>query len=767
MQRVVVSLLAAASLFLACSGGTTKSDYAQTQTPVTPKGSITARIIDGSNYQPLADVAVTVVGSTATLTTDANGVATFSDAVVSSTYTFVFEKTGYLRQTTTSSIQGTTGNSPLAGAITTFTLTLYKADATVKGSVFLPNGTPAKGATVYIDEKGSNPVAGDAVATTQTAADGSFTLTGIASRPQGFSFTVYALYYDENGDGQADYPTTTTSVSSLPGQSARVFLTYTSLSQRVVASSVVDGALAPGTDLSFTFALPVQASNYNGNAASAFTLRNLTRGTVEAVTVTWASDVVANVKPVVALAVGERYEIDLALTNANASSSNSSPAFAQSYFFQVRPEGATPITTPAGNLSLQNGSPSNNTPAGLTQYDYNTNYFKLQWDAVAGAVSYSVYAKDTKLNPDWVLVASVTPSSASRLVWNGPLPAAFDMIPSTGGIEPLAGGNAVTFTVVPVDVYGYNSPLATAPTAIAADNIQPTWTSSLYSVTTSPIFGTVDAINDETGPAQWIFRISSSEPMDAVTPPVFTGSGATTQAWVWDAFNNAFTLTLTIQPGVDASGPFLVRGGKDSSGNPIVNGDIQGGLNGYKELLTHGAFEDASGACTITGWTPTNTGGMLAPSAILGTGVATSRCSAVLGAPNGSAAATGVSRIDQSVTLPTIPALSGWNFRVHLSARGVTQLVGTPGYQSCRIATNDGNDTLIQDLVRSVATTAASFGPTQYGTVATPIIVNPGANASVKVICEVNNTAAATASNTSLYVDDFNFVLAKTNTGWL
>lgn len=761
MKRVV-TLLTAVTL-AACGNGTTTTNgkYDQTQTPVTPKGSITARVIDGSNYQPLSDVAITVAGTTASLTTDANGLATFGDAVVESNYLFIAEKAGYLRQSVSTSISGSAGNSPLAGSVTTFTVTLYKADASVKGYVFLPNGQPAKSATVYIDER--NQGAGDGVATAQTGMDGSFMLTGLASRPQGFNYQIYALWFDENGDGQPDYPSTNSSFNALPGQTARVFITYQqNLAQRVIASNIFDGALVPATDISLQFALPVQNTNFNGSAATAFQLTNLTRSTNVAVTATWSNDTQVAIKPVSALAIGERYRLDISVTNANASGQNVNPNFGASYNFQVRPDAATSITAQVTNLSLQNASPINTSTQALTQYDWNSNFFKLQWDGVSGAVSYQVYAKDTKQNPDWVFVATVTATGATRLITNVSLPNSFDMIPG-GANQPLAGGNSVTFTVVPVDIYGNTSPLATSPTQAAADNTQPTWTSSFNPVTYSAIYGSVDAINDETTAATLLFRLTSSEPMDPASPPVFTGTyngtGALSTAWAWDATNFAFTMTLTIPAGGEAVGNFLVRGGKDMAGNLVLNGDQQGSLGGYKELVNHGNFEEGTG-CATTGWNPTNSGGMPAPTAILATGQS-GRCSAVVGAPTGTAAATGVSRIAQDVTLTTIPAMANWSFVYRSTVRGQTVPGGTPGYQYCRIATADGAETQIALLYGQKVDGTANTSTTTVG----PSPFTPGANTSVRIICEVNNTAGTPqASNTSLYLDDVGLALYKPGT---
>jgi hypothetical protein len=752
MNRVI-ALLAVASL--AACNGTQKADYTQTQTPVTPKGTIVGRIIDGTTYQGLDGATVTVVGTGTTLTTDADGVFTFKDAVVLSTYFFVIEKAGYLRQTAQTSISGTTGNSPLAGSTTIISATLYKADGQVKGNVFLPDGKPAANATVYVDQRNSGY--GDSVVTTTTDTAGAFSLTGLASRPIGLNQTVYALWYDENGDGNADYPTTSVNVSVSTGQVSRTFLTYSSnVGQRVISTNIIDAQLAPATDISMTFALPLLPSNLNGAAGQAFTLTDNTRNTNVNVVPTWEADGVSvTLKPASPLATGERYTLSVNLTYASAGPNNANANYGNSWTFQVRPDGTVPTyTTQVTNLTLTNGSPIDGSIAALSKYNWNSNYFRLQWDAPTDAASFNVYAKDTKLNPDWVLVqVGITPVPGRNGTYVS-LPAAFDVYPTTGNVEPLGLGNSVTFAVVGVDVYGNIAPLASAPTGQASDNIPPTIISGLQALNYDSVFGIVDAINDTAASVTWPLQIRYSEPMDPASAPTFTASGAPATSWIVNNQGGVYyyQLNLTIAAGADNTGPFLIRGGKDFAGNVVLDGDLQGTLGGVKNFLTLGGFEDNSG-CTLgtgsAGWT---TSGSLAPTATLATGT-NGRCGAVLGAYATGATLSGgsTSRMYQDFTVQTIPTGSGWSYyaQVHYRAQVTT---GAAVAAQCRIT--DTNDVLQQTLFSISGTTNEAY--------TTPYL-NLGTLSTARFVCEVNNTGT-TASSQTLYVDDVQVYLYKPGT---
>ena len=754
------ALFAAAFALAACSSPTTQNAYQQSQVPVTPKGSIVCLVHDASTHLPLTGVTVTVVGgSGGTLTTDATGAAVFTDAVVNSSYTLVFDMTGFVRQTVSSNwVNGSTGLSPLAGAYATMDVELYKANAQLKGAVFLPDGTAASGVTVSIDQNYDG--AGESLLTTQTAADGTFTLNGLASYPDGLGHQVVVYPPDLNADGLPDFETIYEYINSYPGETARAFFDFsqsTNTQQRVVASNLLQGSIAPGADLKVTFSNPVLPTNLDGQANDAFVLTDQVSGLPVGTAVTWASSTQVSIKPVGGLPPGGRYALSISVTSAHTQA-GTDPNFFQTLSFQVRPDGVTPISTQVTNLVVEN--PAYASSQQRAQFDWNTNQFQVSWNGVAGANRYLVYVKDTKRNLDWAQVQTVSGSNVSRLVTTVFLPAAFDLFPDQVGIQPLAQGNSLTFTVVPVDVYGYMAPLASSPTVNVADNVQPTVVATLVPITTSPLFGLnlVDAINDDAVPAQWLFKARYSEPMDSASPPVFAGNGNPTQLWqgAWDPGTASFlyTLTLNIQAGTDASGNFLIRGGKDVAGNEVINGDFQSSLSGFKTLSQNPTFEDATGTCQLTGWNPTTSGTMPAPAAVLGTGDLGgtglgSRCAAVLGVTANGTAATGISRISQDLTLPSLTG-TNWSFLIHADLRGTFLGPAPIAQQICQLT-----DTSDVSLGVSLGG-AGVFGPSSTNA------AYAGATTSVRMTCKVDNSlGTSVANNTALYVDNFAIYLYK------
>lgn len=749
-----IPILAAAVVLAACSGQTTtqKSAFEQTQVPVTPKGTIVIRVTDLSNFQPLADATVTVIGGSApTLTTDANGLATFTDAVVNSYYTLVVEKAGYVKKTQyPNAVPGSTGLSPLAAGVTNVTVELYKADAQLKGVVFLPDGSPAANTTVVIDQNYDG--LGDSLLSTQTGADGSFTLTGIGSYPSGVYHQIAA--YPPN-NGVSPY---FSSIYIYPGETQRMFIDLyqdNNSEQRVVNSNLFIGSLAPASDIKLTFANPVNPTQFDNAANDMFQLYSNITGDRYALTATWTSTTQVSLKPIQALRAGDEMELDMAVTSA-ATTMGPDANFYKTLYFQVRPDTVTPIAAQVTNLVIENPSYAG-TPV-PARFDWNTNAFTLKWSAAAGATRYAIYAKDTKNNPDWVKVTEYTSTTAPSYEATIGLPQAFDAFPGTGGTQPLAQGNVVSFTVVGIDVYGYQAPLATAPTITASDNIQPTRVGGLVALTKLPGFNLVDAINDDTTPAQLLFRIRYSEPMDTASPPVFTGNGSPTTLWqgAWDPSLGQFTytLTLTIGGGVDASGNVLVRGGKDAAGNVVLDGDIQTSLSGFKTLSASTTFEDTSGCALGSAWSASNTGTMPGPSAVLATGQGTSinnKCAAVLGAPTNAPAATGVSKISQDVALPSTTG-TNWFFYVKATTRGFAIGPGPLGVQRCDLT--DTSDVSIAPLVSHAATYASATLTYAYSV--------PSPVSTLRVSCRVDNSAGTpTANNTSMYVDDLFVYLYK------
>jgi hypothetical protein len=770
MKRVLVAL-AAASWLAACGQNTTTQPmgpqaYEQTQKNVSPKGSIFGRAIDVTTQGPLDGVSVKVVGSDATLTTAADGTFRLDNVSVNSSYTFIFEKAGFVRMRTTASISGSAGNSPLEGSITTFTMEMYPANGSVTGHVFLPNGRPAPNATVYVDQR--NSVGGESVVSTQTGMDGAFTLNGLATSPTGITHTVFAQWYDENGDMQADYSNVNQNVRVFAGQAARVFLTYSNLNQRIVASNVVDGEVPAGEDLQFTFALPLVTGNYNQNSSRAFVLVH-TSGTGSPeipVEGTFMSPTVLRVRPSLnSLREGELYRLDLSLRNASTSSGTGND-FSTSINFQVRAASVNPFTTQVSGITLVNSNPI--APFPETAFDYNSNSFVLSWLPAAGAVRYEIYARDTTANPNYVrVVTTVTADGRSRYERTVTLPSAFTQ---QLGNSPLANGNRVTFAVVGVDAYGSRAPLMGAPTAEARDTIPPR-------VTGGPTLiggGTADAINDTATAQEIRLRITYSEPMDPMSMVTYT-SNATNMpmaAWRWDPANlNSGILTLTVGAGNDATGTFVIRGGRDVAGNNLQQaGDILGSLGGRRELLQTPDFQTGASMCGLGSWTTSTLNGGPTPTTINNNGAIvgnTSPCAAVLGSVPGGAPGTGRSRIQQSVTLPSLMN-TGFSLFGNVRYRMVNVANNaTPGAlyrMQCGLA--DATDTFLPGLTffnqsPAVGTVQASYAVAVGGN---GLNVGLQAGNAVRFQCEVENTNMMAPGFGALYLDEATIYLLKPGT---
>ncbi len=761
MNRILT--LTAVALTACGSSETKPQEYVQTQTTnstqvaVTPTGTIYLRVMDGSTNGPLAGATVKVLGSSSTGATDADGVFKLEKAVVASYYVFLVSKDGYTSlHTGGNSLSESTGGSPLADPVTNVTATLYKLDGEVRGQVFKPSGIPVAGATVLIDPRnslGSEYEMAPMVAT--SAADGTFKFTGLPTRPDGLQFQVNALWFDDNGDGNADYATTTSYVSVFPGNIARVFLTYSNGLQRIVAGNILDGELPPAEDIQLTFSMPVLSTNLD--TSRTFILTNVTRSTTIPVAATWTGTTQVAIKPAAfALREGDRYNLAVALTTGGQNTGTGAN-FATNLGFQLRAATVSPFTAQATGLVVTNNAP----PTGKTvnDYDFNSTSFRVQWNGVAGAVNYFVYARDSQLNPNWVQVVGpigFVGANTQRFSTVTTLPATFFTSGQGGAQYPLAFNNKVTFAVVGQDIYGNLAPLSAAPTQLVADNVVPT-ASSINLLSASP----VDAINDTTSPTTIVLRLNYSEPLDPASPPTFSFPAGITAALVWDAYatgSYSGTLTLTIAPGSDATGGWSIRGGKDLAGNTLTGSEFNGSFGGRKELVQNGNFEDASGNCSLANWTGTNTGTMPTPSPT-GANARTGGCSATIGTPLNTTPATGISRLTQDVSLPTLTNTTSY-FEVRIR-NGFAYSLGpvVPGSlsQVCRI-TDSTNTPTLHTFFNTVNQIDSLF---QFSFTGNPALMG---GTSVRVLCEVNNTGV-NGVNGAIYLDDVSLSLVKQPVG--
>lgn len=368
---------------------------------------------------------------------------------------------------------------------------------------------------------------------------------------------------------------------------------------------------------------------------------------------------------------GERYLVQLALRDANTSDiGNSSNNFTIGPIaFQVRPAVVMPYSAQASNLSATNGT------TGASSFNFADTRINLTWTAAANAERYEIYARDTGENPSFVLLQTVlATANAPRLtatvefltVPTSAFPfKSFDTFEATTAIEPFGFGNQVTLAVAAVDRYGNRAPLSAAPTVTLRDTVPPV-ASSLSRIADGRAF---DAINDTNQPVSYRFRIAYSEPMDPATAstPTFTSNAATAPlvSFAWDPPTSSTApvwgavLTLTIPPSTamsDSTGIFIIRGGKDSSGNELAGVDLTGVMGGRRELVTNSTFQ-AGTTCNLNGWQNAVTGTAPTPVAVSNNDTAlgsTGTCAAVVGSLPSTTPTTGRARIFQDVALPSI-----------------------------------------------------------------------------------------------------------------
>ncbi len=726
-------LCACIGLALAC--GPSKYDQNQTAVPITPTGSLVGRVTDLATALPLEGVTVTVVGPTRlTATTDAAGLYSINEVTVNSNFSVLYEKAGYLRSIGSASLPGSAGTAPLAGGFQSLNIQMAKGDGEVRGSLYLPNGTPAVGATVLIDLRQAGY---DALVTAVTDMTGAFKLAGLASSPSGQYYNVYAQYFDQNGDGSPDFGAFSNGVYVFSGAPARVFMQYNNIGQRVLTSNVLSGEIGASQDLKFTFSLPVVPVSHTGDASDKITLYSYTLGTTVGFTATWVSATELTIKVDGNLTEGGRYELDF-----NGLETVGGGQFYSSYIFQVR--GATVVgpSAPVTNFTV-----SSNTSE-PTKFNFDTNTFVVAFDPVPGNTTYWVYAKDDGPNPGFSRISTININQLSGHV------SSTVQVPLSN-YAPLANGRKVTFAVVPVDVYGNAGAISSAPSVTVQDNTAPT----TYTVTAvSP----VDAINDTAAATTIVLSLAYSEPMDQTVKPVLTSVGGTfAQTFVWDATGNQGLLTLTVPANKDLSGGFVIRGGKDAAGNSLSGPDFTGVLGGRQELLVNGGFEDGAGACSLTGWSQSQTGGMPVSTSVAGAGLPNSgRCAALIGAPLGSAPQVGSSKLSQDVSVPDLTMKPSWKLEFRHSERpeyfspsGMNVAVA----QKCQITTTA--DVLVQGVYSALSGSQSSY----TGPIITTI--TPAATGAVtwRVVCSVDNSASmAPAVNAALYLDDLSFALVKT-----
>lgn len=697
--------------------------------PTGARGVIAGRVVDAQSGRPIASVTIKAYADTVvTGTTDAEGVFALKDLPLG-TMTVAFELAGYVRSLCTPTLDVTTATQ--GNVLARCDMVMAKAEARLEGFVVTPDGKPVQGMSLTADLRTlSGPMlfsGYDLVATTTTATDGSFAFASLPAVPRGVGVTVSFQPFDVNGDGEPEWPAFNRSFTVFPGASAPMVVVLSAQTPQIVVTNLSDNELAPGEAATVTWNIPLETAN------ATVRLVDASRNTEVPVEATWSSGLTLTARPANsgALIVGQRYYLSV---NAKAVGTDSSFGNTWTLYFTVRPSTVNPITAQVTNLAV----------ALPVAPAHSSNAFTVSFTGVAGAAGYKVYAKDTLLNQAWILASAFSGSNAGTVYRAFTLPSQFDAYFFDGSVWPLAGGNRITFAVVPFDAVGNESPLSAAPTVQVQDVVAPTWTALVAQQG--------DAVNDTGSPTRVTVGVNFSEPMKGSVPPQLVTASGLAATWAWAVDYQSGLFTLTIPPNTNAAEGFVIRGGEDQNGNKISNGELSNRLVGVQDFLTNTGFED--GPCSLAAWTPTNSGSpaLGVPVAQANTYAMTldprSRCAAAVGSINGSAAGVGLSRLSQQFTVPaTLPPGRSLVARAAVRFASDTSPVSAGGLVRCAVM----DQTFTTVVANVVVTTgnAVSSGFATYST--TPALV---AGTSYQALCEAT-LSGTNPAEFGMWVDDF------------
>jgi Carboxypeptidase regulatory-like domain len=725
MNRFLGLALAAAALLTGCTCGTSGG----TNTGKV-RGVVVGRITDSLTGAVIANVSIKLHADTLiTASSDSEGNFIVRDLPVGALLVS-FEAPGYVRMLCNPFIDTSTVDE--GNVLGRCDMVMAKAEAKLEGFVVTPDGKPVGGLELSADlralSSGQQFAGYDLVVNATTAADGSFAFAALPAVPRGVGVNVYFPPHDANGDGEPEVAGFTRFFSVFPGPSAAVVVVLSSSVPEIVVSNISDNELAPGEAASVTFSTPLDTAN------ALVTLVDATRNVEIPLEETWASGITLSAKPAAGnqLAVGHRYQLNIV---AKSVGTNNVFGNAWNLNFVVRAGSVNPIASQVSGLAVT--SPLN--PA------HSTTSYVLAFTGAAGAAGYKVYGKDTLNNPDWRLITAFQGSSTGTVFQAFLLPGEFDAFFYDGAQWPLAGGNRLTFAVVPFDSYGNESPLSAAATVQVQDTAPPSWVSIGTQVG--------DAVNDTSQPARVILPITFSEPMkSSVVPQLVTASSLAAQ-WTWANDYQSGFFTVNIPANSNGAEGFLVRGGEDQNGNKVGNGEPAYRFLGIQDFLTNTGFED--GSCSLQGWVGSATGGpptIGAPAAQGGTYSTslnpTSRCAAAIGSINGSAPGVGTSRLSQQFTVPgVLPAGRGVVMRASARYASDASPVSASGNVRCVIM-DQTFTTVVATLFSNVGSTATTtFGSTGLlGVALTPAT-------TYQLVCEAT-LAGANPSEFGIWVDD-------------
>ena len=520
------------------------------QDPSLPVGSISGRVTDLRTGAAAAGVQVSVIAVGAADTdeeglptlisasTDAEGHYALADLAAGTGYRVRFIFDGFVPRFADTFIPNAAGKFPQGNAAAELNMQMAAADATISGRIFARDGQPAAAAVAGIDLRSTGF---DLVLEAVAGADGSYSLAGLPGAPAGLAVTVAVQPFDEDGDGAADYGARNVATATFPETNTRL-----DIDLRVVAdlllllfSNVQDGVIGTTDAVTLVFNRPLDL------ASTPVALNDDTVGAgVAVVSALDAAGTTLSVEPAggTDLAVGHDYTLTV-----NAQATNGARLDVILPFLAV----SDPLNLPSvTGLVVQ---PMN--------VDFDTIFFTLDWDAVAGAASYDIFARDNFANPTYLRID--TSGSAPAPSETVPLPGEFDYYTDDGMQTPFAFGVDVDFAVVPVDASGRAGDPIAANEVQVSDNVDPIVTDTDQFSSLDNTFGLATVVVD--------IGVDFSEYID----PASAGSVAIalpiTCAYTFSLDPGLLygTFTITVDPGQDCSGCVDIDDAMDTSGNTL------------------------------------------------------------------------------------------------------------------------------------------------------------------------------------------------------